>query len=142
VPEYLEMRTFAAERIETFGLPDELFDPRPLPTEPFADSLGVNSGTPDKVVIEFEPQAAVHVRTRTWHKSQKFEELADGRLRLTMKVCNDHALRAWVLGFGADAFVCAPESLARDVADTADATRRRYPRQSRTDFRMLEMKVG
>ncbi|MEO5896879.1 MAG: transcriptional regulator, partial [Vicinamibacterales bacterium] len=128
VPEYSQMRTFAAERIETFGLMDEVFHPRPLPPEPFADSMGVNSGTPEKIVVEFEPEAAIHVRTRLWHKSQQMDQLPNGRLRVTLNVCNDYALRAWVLGFGADALVVQPEALARDVFEAADLTRRRYLR--------------
>jgi predicted DNA-binding transcriptional regulator YafY len=144
VAEYNELRTFAAERIETFGLMDDVFQPRPLPPEPFADSMGVNTGKPEKVVVEFEADAASHVRTRTWHKSQDLSSLPNGRLRLTMNVCNDYALRAWVLGFGADALVVQPETLARDVFEAAEATRRRYQRTLRSEPRleMLTMRVG
>jgi len=144
VPEYDAMRTFAAERIETFGLMDETFQPRPLPLEPFADSMGVNTGTPEKIVTEFEPDAAIHVRTRLWHKSQQLDELPDGRLRVTLEVCNDYALRAWVLGFGPDAIVAHPETLARDIFEAADRTRRRYLRTLHSELRleMLHMRAG
>jgi predicted DNA-binding transcriptional regulator YafY len=141
VPAYDEMRTFAAERIETFGVMDETFEPRPLPVEPFADSMGVNTGTPEKIVLEFEADAARHVRTRLWHKSQELEPLAHGRLRLTLKVCNDYALRAWVLGFGGDALVVWPNTLVRDVFEAADRTRRRYLRKE-DRLEMLRMKAG
>ena len=71
VPEYQQIRTFAAERIETFGLMDETFEPRPLPLEPFGDSLGVNTGKPEKIVLEFDKGTAPFVREREWHKSQR-----------------------------------------------------------------------
>ena len=65
VPEYQQMRTFAAERIETFALMDETFEPRPLPLEPFGDSLGVNTGKPEKIVLEFDASdCAVRPRAR------------------------------------------------------------------------------
>lgn len=78
VPEYGEMRTFAAERIQTFGLTDDLFKPRPLPTEPFADSMGVNTGTPEKIVIEFDASVAAFIREREWHRSQVMTALEGG----------------------------------------------------------------
>ena len=59
VAEYQQIRTFAAERIETFGLLDDTFEPRAMPLEPFGDSLGVNTGKPEKIVVEFEPDTAV-----------------------------------------------------------------------------------
>src|SRR5688572_20483420 len=103
VPEYLQIRTFAAERIETFALSDEVFEPRPLPLEPFGDSLGVNTGTPENIVIDFDAATAPFVREREWHKSQEIAELSNGRIRLTLNVCNDYALRAWIFGFGSGA---------------------------------------
>ena len=144
VPAYGQMRTFAAERIETFAIMDDAFEPRPLPIEPFGDSLGVNTGTPEKVVVEFEADAAMHVHTRVWHKSQELQPLPNGRLRVTLKVCNDYALRAWVLGFGPDAQVVYPDTLAREVFDAADRTRRRYLRALPPGHRleMLSMKAG
>ena len=41
VPEYGEVRTFSVERIRTLGILDEQFEPRAMPVEPFADSIGV-----------------------------------------------------------------------------------------------------
>lgn len=139
VPEYRELRTFAAERIETFALEDETFAPRALPTAPFADSLGDHSGNPETVVIEFDADAAAYVRAREWHPSQRIEVRDDGGAVLTMNVCNDYALRAWVLGFGPQARVLAPDSLAQSVIATVIATRLRYA-NARTE--MLAVKAG
>ena len=99
IPEYGGMRTFAAERIQTFALQDETFEPRALPATPFGDSLGVHTGRPETVVIEFNADAAAYVRTREWHPSQLIEDRDDGGAVLTMQVCNDHALApgCWAL---------------------------------------------
>src|SRR5690606_3894374 len=129
VPAYGEMRTFAAERIQTFGLLGDHFEPRPLAAEPFASSRGVNTGTPRRVVIEFDAGAAPYVREREWHRSQSIDERPDGGLVLTLDVCDDHALRAWVLGFGPAAHVVEPVELAQHTFEAADATRRRYARR-------------
>jgi predicted DNA-binding transcriptional regulator YafY len=126
VPEYGEMRTFAVERMQTFGLRDEGFQPRALPAQPFAHSLGVNTGRPEAVVVEFAPDAAPYVREREWHQTQTIEDRDDGSIVLRMQVCNDHALRAWVLSFGASARVVAPSALAHAILEQATATRRRY----------------
>jgi len=118
-------RTFPAERIQTLGLLDDTFEPRALPTEPFADSLGVNTGTPQQIVVEIEPESAAFIRERSWHKSQAIEERADGGIVLTLNVCNDRPLRAWILGLGADARVVSPVELAQDIFDAATGMRRR-----------------
>ena len=143
VPAYGEMRTFAVERIRTFALLDETFAPRALPMEPFANSLGVNTGTAERVLVEFDAAAAPWVREREWHRSQSIDDRPDGSIVLTLNVCNDYALRTWILGFGPEARVVSPESLAREIADTAHLTWRRYHRQLRTaDARLDMLKVG
>ena len=141
VPAYSMMRTFAAERIETFGLTDEKFAPRPLPLEPFAESLGINTGVPETIVLEFDAAAAQFVREREWHRSQVIEDRADGGLVLTLTVCNDYALRAWILGFGPDVRVVSPVALADGIYEAADRTRRVYARhRPQPRFAMLAMR--
>ena len=141
VPDYGEMRNFAAERIETFAVTDETFSPRALPAEPFPQSLGVNTGVPEEIVVEFEPSAAVYIREREWHRSQRIEERADGGLTLMLNVCNDWSLRSWILGFGPDAHVVSPVSLARDVFDAVSHTRRRYLRRD-AQFAVVALRAG
>ena len=141
VVDYGEMRNFAAERIETFAVTDETFAPRALPTEPFPHSLGANSGAPQEIVVEFEPRTAAYIREREWHRSQRIDERPDGGLVLTLTVCNDWPLRAWILGFGPDARVVSPVELARDVFDAASETGRRYLRTQQR-FELLAMRAG
>ena len=143
VPEYSQLRTFAAERIETFGLGDDHFTPRALPAEPFANSLGVHSGPAERVVIEFDAGTAPFVREREWHSSQVIEERGDGGIVLAMDVCNDHALRAWVLGFGPSALVVSPVALVQAVFEAANATRLRYTRtRPKAHVAMLSMRAS
>ena len=127
VPEYREVRTFAIERIHDMSLLEEHFVPiEELPDAAFPHSLGVHSGPPVRVDIEFQPAVADYVRSRVWHASQRIREEQSGALRVALDVCIDRALQSWILSFGPFARVIAPESLARDIAGQFEEARARY----------------
>jgi predicted DNA-binding transcriptional regulator YafY len=129
VPEYGEVRTFAVERIDDIALLEERFTPvDDLPNEAFPHSLGVHSGPPESVVIEFSSAVADYVRTREWHPSQSWEESPSGALRLGLSVCVDQALRSWILSFGPFARVVSPETLGHDIASQLERARAQYGR--------------
>jgi predicted DNA-binding transcriptional regulator YafY len=118
VPQYDEFRTFAVERIEKLSLSDETFrKTRELPADLFASSMGVFWGEPEVITLEFAARHARYVQGRLWHPSQQIEPLADGRLKMTLNVSNDFALRSWILGFGAGVKVLAPKTLAGQIRD-------------------------
>ena len=127
VPEYGEVRTFAAERIQDISLLEDRFTPmEELPETAFPHSLGVHSGPPEHVAIDFQPAAADYVRARQWHPSQRVTELPAGGVRVTLDVCIDRALHGWILSFGPFARAISPESLARDIARQIDEARAQY----------------
>ena len=127
VPEYSEVRTFAIERLQELSLLEERFTPiEDLPDTAFPHSLGVHSGPPERVEIEFQPAAADYVRSREWHASQSLRDDASGRLLMTLDVCLDRALRSWILSFGPFARVVAPASLAKEIAEQFEEARARY----------------
>lgn len=147
VDAYDEIRTFAVERIRTLGVRDDHFTPRSLPAEPFGNSLGVFSGHAEIIDIEFDADVADYVASREWHASQHFFLQDDGSLVMRLVVCNDRALRTWILGFGGTARVLSPTSLARDIYEEFDAARERYT--PRLPFealppltRPLKMRIG
>jgi len=126
VPEYGALRTFAVERIQSLSLTEERFEPVDLPADAFENSLGVNQGAPERIEIVFEPRIARHIKDRIWHSSQQVTETTDGKLTMTLNVCNDFALRSWILGFGPSARVISPPELVRQIQDEADKTRLQY----------------
>ncbi len=127
VPEYGEVRTFAVERLQEFSLLEERFTPlEELPDTAFPHSLGVHSGPPERVEIEFQPAAADYVRSREWHASQSLRDDAAGCLLMTLDVCLDRALRSWILSFGPFARVVAPAALAKEIAEQFEEARARY----------------
>jgi predicted DNA-binding transcriptional regulator YafY len=126
VPEYRQLRTFAVERILSLSVTEERFEPMELPEDAFAHSLGVNQGTPERIAIAFEPRIARYVKERVWHPSQQVQEAGDGTLTMTLDVCNDWALRSWILGFGPLARVISPHELATQILEEIEQTRSHY----------------
>ena len=126
VPEYKALRTFAVDRIRSLSVTEERFEPVELAEDTFAHSLGVHHGPPERIEIVFEARIARYVKERAWHPSQQVHEEPDGRVRLTLDVSNDWALRSWILGFGPLARVIAPPSLAVQILAELEATRERY----------------
>ena len=127
VPEYAEVRTFAIERLRDISVLDETFTPiEELPDAAFPHSLGVHSGPPERVDIEFEPAVADYIRARQWHPSQQIRDAADGGLIMALDVCLDRALQSWILSFGPFARVVSPESLAHTIAGQFEEARARY----------------
>ena len=127
VPEYGEVRTFATERIQDISLLEDRFTPiEELPETAFPHSLGVHSGPPERVEIDFQPAVADYVRARQWHPSQHVADTTAGGVRVTLDVCIDRALQGWILSFGPFARVVSPESLARDIARQIEEARAQY----------------
>jgi predicted DNA-binding transcriptional regulator YafY len=118
VPQYDAFRTFAIDRVERLSVSEETFRrTRNLPEDLFGASMGVFSGEPEAIELEFDARLAPFVRGRVWHDSQQIDPLPDGRLRVRLSVSNDWALRSWVLGFGAGVRVVSPKSLADAITD-------------------------
>ena len=127
VPEYQEVRTFAMERIRELSLLEETFTPiEELPEEAFPHSLGVHSGPPERVELEFQPAVAEYVRARTWHQSQRLRDTESGGIAMTLDVCLDRALSSWILSFGPFARVTAPGELAKEIAAQFEEAHAQY----------------
>ncbi len=127
VPEYGEVRTFAVERLQEISLLEERFTPiEELPDAAFPHSLGVHSGPPERVELEFQPAVADYVRSREWHASQVLRDDPAGGLLMTLDVCLDRTLQSWILSFGPFARVAAPAALAKEIAEQFEEARARY----------------
>jgi predicted DNA-binding transcriptional regulator YafY len=127
VPEYSEVRTFAMERVQDVALLEDRFTPiEEQPNDAFPHSLGVHSGPPEAIEIEFQPAVADYVRAREWHPSQQVRDGESGALVMTLNVCRDRALQSWILSFGPFARVIAPDALAREIAEQFEEARARY----------------
>lgn len=118
VPAYGEFRTFAVGRVQKLSVSETTFrKTRELPADLFATSMGVFTGDPETVIVEFAARLAPYVQGREWHPSQQMEALPDGRVRLTLQVTHDWALKSWLLSFGAGVTVITPKRLKDDIRD-------------------------
>jgi predicted DNA-binding transcriptional regulator YafY len=96
------------------------------PEAHIAHAFGIISGSPEEVSIAFSEKTSAYVRERTWHPTQSFRTLPDGRLELRMAVAVTVELQSWVQGFGADAEVLAPTALRTQVAESLRLAHARY----------------
>jgi len=127
VREYGQMRTFATERIRKLVVSEETFNPvQKVAEEPFVNSLGVHSGKPERVEIEFAERVAPYIEERRWHSSQRITKRADGSILLSLDVCLDWTLGSWILGFGPFAHVVAPPKLAEQILEEIEEARDVY----------------
>ncbi len=81
---------------------------------------------PHRVVIEFSAAKADFVRARTWHPTQTFDELPDGRVRLAFSCASLIPVVSWVLEWGPHARAIEPPELVASVVAELDAARRAY----------------
>jgi proteasome accessory factor B len=127
VPEYGDVRTFALDRVKSVSLEKQTFTPREaIPEDVFANSLGVNTGPPSRVEVEFDGRVAPYVRARVWHASQQIREQPGGRLLVSLDVCHDWALRSWILSWGPFARVVSPVSLANEITSDLQSAKEKY----------------
>jgi proteasome accessory factor B len=88
--------------------------------------FGLRGGDPIEVEILFDAEQAAYVRERSWHPSQRFEELPDGRMRMSLQVSGDADLLLWLLGHAGSAEVVAPAALRAEVRATLERALRRH----------------
>lgn len=122
------IKTYAVERFVEARRIREHFD-YPSTWEPrahIAHAFGIISGEPQDVQIAFAEAEAAYIRERTWHPTQTFRTLPDGRLLIRMRVAVTVELRQWILGFGDLAQVISPDSLATDIGSRLQRAAERY----------------
>ena len=97
--------------LTTFELPKN-FSPDAF----FAGSWLIEQGETVRVKLRFAPEAARWVRDEQFHESQQTEELADGSILYSVCVQGTREITRWILGYGGEVEVLAPESLREAVA--------------------------
>ena len=122
------IRTFKIERVvqadlldSSYTIPDD-FDPYQF----LASSWSVMNEREVEVWLRFSPVVAERVKESVWHHSQQIDNLPGGGCDLRMQVGGIREVRAWVLGWGADVEVLAPQALRDEVQDHARRMLARY----------------
>ncbi len=117
------MRIFAVERMREVALLRRTFTVRPgFDTDAYlGKSWGIVQGELITVKVVFAKSLARYIRERLWHPSQKLRDLPDGRLEMTLQVADTLEVRRWILGYGVEAEVVAPEDLRERLRVEAEA---------------------
>jgi proteasome accessory factor B len=125
------LRTFKLERIRALSMTGILFEPPPDgEIEAALDRAWgiVADQAVVEVVLRFDRAVASRVAETTWHPTQSLSRNADGSLTWRARVSGTLEILPWILGWGADVEVLAPEALRGGVADIVLQTAARYPR--------------
>ena len=115
------LRTLKVERLERVELLKESyqipadFDPQAL----LADAWGIwyTEEEPVEVKLRFSRRVAHRVVETRWHRSERVEELADGRLVWQGRIAEPLEMMNWIRGWGADVEVLEPAGLRQAVMD-------------------------
>jgi predicted DNA-binding transcriptional regulator YafY len=123
------IRTFKIERITDAELLDQPYRIPPDfdPYDFLARAWGVMDDADVQIRLRFNPTAAPRVRESVWHASQHMEDLPDGSCELSLHIGGTREILPWILGWGADVEVLAPNELRREVADHGRRMRMLYP---------------
>jgi predicted DNA-binding transcriptional regulator YafY len=115
------LRTFKVERIRDVALTPRTFE---LPEGDSGERAIrrawdiIADQPPTEVVLRFAPSVAARVREATWHPTQQVGEEPDGSLTWRATVAGTIEIRLWILSWGDDVEVIAPDALRKDVART------------------------
>ncbi len=125
------MRTLKVERMrnavltaDRYAIPDD-FDPDAW----LAHSWGIWSSDTTEVAevrLRFDASVAHRVRESIWHRSQRLEELPDGRIEMTLSVAGIVEIRPWILSWGDAVEVLEPAALRDSVAGAVSGAAARY----------------
>ena len=130
VPPHEDPITLAIERIQDLKLTEDGFaitDEVALSIEDrLRDAFGIISGEPFAVEIYFSPQQAPYIKERVWHPSQTIVEQDDGGIVIGFNAGSSYEIKRWILQFGADARVLAPDWLRHEIVQELQATIEAY----------------
>lgn len=114
------VRVFAVHRMSEVERTAETFTRRPETRSKVALKNAFRiwrSENVRRVRLRFDSRAAAEIRERTWHSSQKLEDLPGGDVRLTMEIAHPRELERWLLGFGDRVRVEEPAAFGRRLAE-------------------------
>jgi proteasome accessory factor B len=125
------MRTYKVERIrqailtmDTYEIPED-FDPAKY----LAYSWGIwssDQAPPVEVRLRFDPVVADRVKESVWHRTQQLADLPDGGVEMAVQVAGIIEIRPWILSWGNQVEVLAPDELREAVAAATRGAADRY----------------
>lgn len=130
-----EIRMFRTNRIKALDYTRETFF---YPSDfSLADYMGNSwqsmrgKGEKTEVVVKFDAKIAPLIKEVAWHPTQRIEDLPDGSILYTATVPETKEISLWILSYGHEAEVIAPESLREEMTAVAEKMFRRYTKNQR-----------
>jgi predicted DNA-binding transcriptional regulator YafY len=123
------IRTFRLGRILDLSLTPDTFEPADagMIQEALGRAWGVIADQEEvEVVLRFDPSVAALVTETAWHPTEQVSREADGSVVWRGRVPGTVEIRRWILGWGAQVEVLAPQELRADVAATLRDAAARY----------------
>ncbi|OHD07056.1 MAG: hypothetical protein A2Y41_07125 [Spirochaetes bacterium GWB1_36_13] len=118
------IRVFALSRIQNPRLTERQFEiSKDFQIEEFLQKkFGVLPEEEEKEIkIRFNPDAAFYIKERIWFPEQKLSEEKDGSLTLSFQTRSLPEVKRWVMNWGKNAKVLAPEILISDIKNELKA---------------------
>ncbi len=121
-----DIRIYAVDRIADVHRLDEKFEyPRPFEYNPETyteGSFGIyrsddGEAKEFELIFDDERWLQLYLTERQWHPTQEFEELDDGRLKMTFTVKTDVEVWPWIRRFGEQVEVRRPRFVEEAAAD-------------------------
>lgn len=118
-----EVRTFHVGRILEATLTDDSYEipPRFTLKKYFGNAWRMIREEPEvEVIVRFKPLVARNVSEVLWHANQRLEWNDDGSLDFHVQVAGIREISWWILGYGDQAEVLAPQSLRELILSHID----------------------
>jgi len=129
-----DIRIFALDRIQSLRVCAETFEvPEGMDVDAIPrSSFGVFTGEPVQVKIRFSRDVAEYIQERIWHDTQRIHTHSDGSITFEARVAGIQDVKFWVMSWGAQAEVIAPEELRVAIGVEVEAMHRLYTDRSPT----------
>lgn len=116
-----EPRTFAIERVENVTISEDHFDyPKGFDASEYLNrTFGLINDPPFDVRIWFSSDVARYIAERKWARHQTLTEYDDGSAILEMNTSGWPDVKKWILGYGRNARVLAPEKMRLEIIEEA-----------------------
>lgn len=118
--DYGSIRLLAVERVKTLVVTDVCFS-EPMDFDPDAmleGAFGLIFDKPECYRIWFSAEKARYIEERSWNSDQVITHRNDGSIELTMTTAGWFDVKRWILSFGPEAALLAPEKLRLELTET------------------------
>jgi len=129
LPEEEIIRRFALNRIVSAETTDKKFDyPKNYDPDQWLSEGNLGFGGSEKamVILEFQQEAGEPIVERPLAEDQRTECLPDGKIRISSQLVINRQLIWWILGYGNQVEVIAPDSLRTAIGTTAEVVANIY----------------